>query len=538
MSYGDMLKKISPRPKNSTTPQTKPLPGQIKNNAGGFFYAIDDWKRLERFLILGTESGTYYVQPLTLTKENTLLIQKLLEVDGIRVVDAIVEISASGRAPKNNPALFALALATAAPDPATRKAALKALPLVARTGTHLLMFTDFVSSLRGWGRGLRNGLSNWFTGMPIEKLCLQAIKYAQRDGWSLRDVLRLAHPKVDDPVYRVLIDWIAHPKDQEVIGAARQLFNLIDAKYRVQEAITPAIAANTIREFSLPREAVPTIYLNDVKVWDALLADMPMTAIIRNLGKMTSIGLFKPYGTAQPTIVDRLTNAQFLKQAKIHPLQILMALRTYARGQGELGSLKWEPIPAILEALNKAFDLCFEQVIPTGKRILVGIDVSGSMYGTPCSGSPLMNSLEAAAAVGMFFARTERSLHTMAFDTQIHELIIQKTHRFETILSIFSKWGQGGTDLSLPITYAFQHKLELDAFVVITDNETWAGNQHPIEALNRYRAHINPGAKLIVLACAANQGCITPPYDPLSLGIAGFDAAAPQIALDFITDTI
>ena len=45
------------------TPQTSAIPGKqmVKNNAGGFVFKIDKWQRLMRFLILGAESGTYYV---------------------------------------------------------------------------------------------------------------------------------------------------------------------------------------------------------------------------------------------------------------------------------------------------------------------------------------------------------------------------------------------------------------------------------------------------------------------------------------------
>ena len=53
-----------------------------------------------------------------------------------------------------------------------------------------------------------------------------------------------------------------------------------------------------IDEFDLPREAIPTQWLNELEVWDALLQRMPMTAMIRNLGKMTSIGLVKPFSDA------------------------------------------------------------------------------------------------------------------------------------------------------------------------------------------------------------------------------------------------
>ena len=32
----------------------------------------------------------------------------------------------------------------------------------------------------------------------------------------------------------------------------------------------------------------------------------------------------------------------------------------------------------------------------------------------------------------------------------------------------------GGTDCSLPMTYALANRWEVDTFIVLTDNETWA----------------------------------------------------------------
>ncbi len=146
MSYKAILQSVFPS-KHGQTPQTEPLPGQVPNNAGGYFYAIDDWALLDRFLLLGTEAGTYYVSPVKLTKESAGAIQRLLATDGLQVVARIVAVSKAGRAPKNDAALFALALAAACDDQPTRQAALAALPQVARTGTHLLQFAEYVNGL-------------------------------------------------------------------------------------------------------------------------------------------------------------------------------------------------------------------------------------------------------------------------------------------------------------------------------------------------------------------------------------------------------
>lgn len=529
MGYRKIVQYLFPNPSN----QAPPLPGQIHNNAGGYYYPISDWERLDRFLILGTESGTYYTSPIALTRENTEVVQRLLASDGKRVVERIVQISASGRAPKNRSALFALALAAAALDVETRQVALKALPQVARTGTHVLEFAEFIHGLRGWGRSLRQGLGHWLLEMPVEKLSLQAVKYAQRKGWALRDILRLAHPKTTEAQRAVLFDWLANPEKAEAVTAACQNFRLIQGKYLAKEAKNAAEVAAIVRQYSLPREAVPNTHLNSALVWDALLVDMPMTAMLRHLGKMTQVGLLTPMSEAAAYVAKRLRDAGQLKQAKIHPIQILLALRTYAQGRGMLGSLAWEPVPAIVAALDEAFDRAFSDVQPTCQRILVGIDVSGSMQGTRCAGSPVLYCVEAAVAMAMLLVRSEKFVHTIAFDTATHHLTMTPKQRLDDMVKKITQWG-GGTDLSLPIAYAFRKGMWVDAFVILTDNETWAGSEHAAQALHRYRQSTNPAAKLVVLAASANHGRMIASNDPLSLGIAGFDAAVPELITGFI----
>lgn len=110
------------------TPQSQPIPGKtmVRGGAGGYVFAVDDWIRLDRFLILGSDAPTYYASARELTKENAEAVVRCLKEDGQYVVNRIVEISEGGRAPKNDPALFALALAAspAFADVETRKAAL------------------------------------------------------------------------------------------------------------------------------------------------------------------------------------------------------------------------------------------------------------------------------------------------------------------------------------------------------------------------------------------------------------------------------
>ena len=173
----DILRSIGTR----ETPQhRRASAGQVPNSAGGYVFALDDAARLRRFLILGADGGTYYTNAQTLAVENAKVLERMAAADPRTLVDTIVEVSTSGAAPKQNPALFALAHAASVPQ--AREAALRALPKVARTGSHLLTFAEYVEQFRGWGRGLRRAVGSWYTARPVDRLAYQAVKYRQREG--------------------------------------------------------------------------------------------------------------------------------------------------------------------------------------------------------------------------------------------------------------------------------------------------------------------------------------------------------------------
>src|SRR5438874_3319366 len=180
------------------TPQSQPIPGsnQVRNSGGGYSWQADNWTRFDRFLILGAEGGTYYITERDLVKQNHDAIVRCIKADGIRAVNRIVDISDAGRAPKNDPAIFALALVVTHGDAQAKAHAFANLGKVCRIGTHLFHFAEYVNAMRGWGRGLRNAVGGWYVERGADDLAHQAVKYQQRDGWSHRDLLRLAHPKL------------------------------------------------------------------------------------------------------------------------------------------------------------------------------------------------------------------------------------------------------------------------------------------------------------------------------------------------------
>lgn len=91
----------------------------------------------------------------------------------------------------------------------------------------------------------------------------------------------------------------------------------------------------------------------------------------------------------------------------------------------------------------------------------------------------------------------------------------------------------GGTDCALPMVWARKHKVEVDTFAVYTDNETWAGDMHPHQALREYRDWSGIDARLVVIGMTATDFTIADPTDPGMLDVAGFDSAVPMLLNNF-----
>ena len=192
---------------------------------------------------------------------------------------------------------------------------------------------------------------------------------------------------------------------------------------------------------------------------------------------------------------------------------------------------------------------------PAGRRTLIALDVSGSKSWGHVAGMSL-TPREASAALALVLAATEPATHIIGFtgggrqyapsgarrvrtagwgtySQQVSEVRISPRMRLDDAVREVSDLPFGATDCALPMLYALEWKLKVDTFVVVTDNETWAGGIHPHEALARYRMPMGIDAKLIVMATSATMFTIADPIDAGMLDIAGFDAAVPALLAAF-----
>lgn len=545
------------------TSQRKPIPGKEHKmglmESQGYGFKVDKWTMLDRFLILGTDGGTYYVGEADLTKQNLDAVLACIKEEGPRVVKRVCEISEGGLAPKNDPALFVLAMCTALGDEYTRRTAFLHLSDVARIGTHLFQFCAYRESFAGWGRGMRQAVKDWYV-RKRDRLAYQILKYKQRDGWSHRDLLRLAHPRPATNLQSALYAYIVKGSRDEVDPMYQgflppQVHAVEDLKLAANEGtLTENQVIEAIIKERLTREMIPTEYLDSAAVQAALLHDMPLGAMIRNLGNLTRSGLLVPLGEETRFVVESITNEEALKAARIHPFAVLVALNTYRKGRGIRGKGEWTPVGEIVNALERAFYLTFQNVEPSGKRILIAQDYSGSMGGSysGINGVPGMSPAFGATAMSLITFATEPNVAGVAFATSLKEITLHKGMTLEEARRICDDSVGEGTDCTVPIQYlmgkplksgwSYRGKsfpgtgklLDVDAIVMYTDSQSWAGERHLNQWLDDYRRAVGHPVKFVVVQMAANQWSQGDADDPDTLNVVGFDTSCPKLISDFI----
>jgi 60 kDa SS-A/Ro ribonucleoprotein len=276
---------------------------------------------------------------------------------------------------------------------------------------------------------------------------------------------------------------------------------------------------------------------------------MGLTAMLRNLGKMTEVGLLGFLSDAERFVIDRLSRAEVLRAARVHPLALLVALKTYGQGHGDKGKLTWKPRQKIVDALDRAFYLSFETLTPTGARTLLALDVSGSMTSPNIAGMPGISPRVGSAAMALVTAAVEPRHDIVAFTSGAYKsrwagygsgitpVAISPQMRLDDVIKKTDGLPFGGTDCALPMLWAADNKVPVDIFVVYTDSETWAGDIHPSQALKAYRQKMGIGAKLVVVGMVSNEFSIADPNDAGMLDVVGFDTATPAIIADFATQT-
>ena len=517
---------------SNATPATSAIPGReaemAPNNNGGVSFVIDDWSFYDRFLIIGPQSGNNAKSANELTFDGIEMVKTLVRKDAIRVLRTATEFSLAGRAPKNDSAIIAVALVACFGKPDEQVAAYEAMLDVCRTGTHLFLFVSFLNHFGKWNAAAKRGVAKWYTTKKDDRLAVQLLKYQNRNGWTHRDVLRLGHVKPQSDVQNAMF--------RKVIGSDKtDLENFLPSLFEDVRIMHASQDANVVRRViennpNISWEMVPTQYLNDQKVLAALLPNMGMTALIRQLGRFSANNLTTPLSSSFKIIRDKLSDVEAIKNGRIHPITILTALKSYKQGYGRSGS-SWTPQHQVSDLLDSAFYSSFTFLEDTGANVMLGIDCSGSMFGCNVNNS-VLTAAEVAACMAMAIAKSHANYFVGGFSRHFEPLAISPNMKLDQTMEVIRRFNWSSTNISSVAEYATKNRMNVDVFGIITDNDVNMGIQ-PTKALEKFRKTVGKNAAQIVVATSMSNFTVADPKDPMQVDIPGFDSHVPAIFAEF-----
>ncbi|CAG2218135.1 SSA2 [Mytilus edulis] len=461
--------------------------------------------------------------------------------------------------------MFAYAVCIVDGDGEVRNYGYKMLNNICRIPTHLFEFQNYCAELNkekkelnkeknigsGWGRSHRIAISKWYNNFSnnAPKLAYLVTKYKKRSKWNHRDMVRLAHVKPKNEKIRTILKFIVNKEknnlitlhdsdDKEHAEVKTFLGAVIEAKKckdnkRIQELVA---------ENDLAREHLPNSCLLDKKVWQTLLVTMPLTAMIRNIGKMTHLGIFSDeHASFHIELVKERLQIKPLQASKVHPLKILFALRQYQAGKGDQGKLSWKPNHGIVSIMEEAFDNAVGLQTRTGKRYLLAVSVSGDMK-KHLVGSPLTAS-EAAAAMVHTIAKREQDVKTLFVENKcdVEQSFVSTIDQYDNLSSIRSKLDKFSSPEPTKERktsfkeWASSYEKFFDVIMIFTDTLTGEGKGRVVEPFVHHCHRVGaPSHARVIVAMTGKPNDRVEPCDDQTLRVIGFDQSTPQIINAFI----
>ncbi len=356
---------------------------------------------------------------------------------------------------------------------------------------------DFLTILSGLGRGQGGrAVKREVAGFLNIVNEYWALKYNGRGrGYSLGDAVATTHPKPvnerQKQIFRYLTGQEADLSDLPQIAAFESL-KLADT---VEEQIS------LITGGRLPHEIVTGAIKPGREIWNAILPQMPVFALLRNLNTLDRAGVLDEN---REYITGRLTSREILQKSKIMPFRFINAFENVKSD--------W-----VRDVLRQAVELTFDNLPDIPGKTAIFLDISGSM-----NGEYLRTGSVFALAL---FKKTLGNAIFWLFDTEVEEA---RASMHDSILTQAERiYARGGTDTGAPMRKLTAKKEKVDNIILITDEQQNTGSPFYGE-LKAYRKKVNPEARAFIIDIAPYRTAVVPPVDQLTYYIYGWSDTVLQ----------
>lgn len=363
------------------------------------------------------------------------------------------------------------------------------------TPNDLADFAAIVKSLRKGegGRRIKGVAGNWLARKLTEYWVIKYGADRKAGGYSLKDLVQVYHPKLPKSP---LFDY--------VMGREADLSKLpqIESFERLKRATTDLQKAVAITQGRLPHEVATSFAGSSKEVWNAIVPQLPVFALLRNLATLERHGVLD--GNRE-FVQSRLTDPEVIRKSKILPFRFLDAI--------DHVKAAWAK-----DALRDALDLAFANLPEIPGRTAVFLDRSGSMGGKPI----LIASIFAVSLM----KKTSYNGLFLLFDTELEEVSISL--RDSTLTQADRIQARGGTSTDLPMRRLLADRDKVDNIILITDEQQNTGTAF-IDVLDKYRQVVNRHVNTFVIDVGPYRSALLPD-DPRTYFMYGWS----DRVLDFI----
>ncbi len=477
----------------STLFQPNTVTGERLNRAGGATFDRSLEQQTVLVLSASTLSDTYYAGKQEIAAETVETLLAMREQDAEFLAKAIVYARNEGfmqLAPVLGLAILGMGTPPGKPisekDAARLKAFHAIFPKVIRTPDNL---REFVTICRSGKLGqtfdgaVRAATRRWLTNLSEH----HALKYGSgsSEGITLRDILRMAHPKPASDAVAERFRWLVKGWDDEFTPFTVSAENKQISAYGLLKnyaSQNESFALELVEKYRLPWEVVvPTMPKMSAKMWTALIPGMGYMALLRHLNTLNRNGVLA--GEVLDEVVTRLTDPEAIRKAKVLPF------RFYAASK----AIEDVKSPTLIAALDYAMSKSLANVPAIPGTVAIGSDVSGSMS-TAMSDKSSVRYVDICAILSATIAHQNQDAYVLPFNSQVLPFNARPSDSLFTYAHAMASLCDNGTAVGAPIQWLLERNIGVDVFIGITDNEDWAYGQWRYWANSSFGG-VNPGTR-------------------------------------------
>lgn len=275
-----------------------------------------------------------------------------------------------------------------------------------------------------------------------------------RDQMRFADVIELTHPKPGTPYQGKLFGHLLDERHHASGNQPKELFYLLSQDWAFQRL--PADQRRRMLEsipktWSWERLAGWLPGGMDAEAWDAVIPNMGVMALLRNLRNFDQAGISDP---TIDMVISRLTDPEEIRFSRIWPHHVWLAYR-------EAPSDNWK------RALARTFELSTPNVTRFQGRTLILCDVSQSMNASVGGARSTLMRSEIAATLSGALAK-EQNADVVAFATTWVNLpTIKGSSAMRTVQAIMETNHLGsGTNIQMALQQSYAGQ---DRVILLTD---------------------------------------------------------------------